>query len=1526
MAGANPDQDDTSSGLKPLHEAAKKNHHETVRVLLEAGVDPLTPKTRENPGRTKGHTALMYACSNGHVETVEAFLPFLKDLETVHRALAWAARNGNSEVVAKILQYPGVDVNAMVDGDTPLFLACGPADIPTIEMLLKAGADPCINCQAGPGEFAGGMRVLRSSPVTGQNCLHQLCKGRSRRNRSRENVNPDDLRRVFAAFVQAGVDINQRTASGETILHGAVQSPLLTRLLLDAGADANAVNGDGSTALHKTRRADVVELLIEEGHANLDSKTENGRTPLLHMLSSHDSRGIMKLLQYRPNCNVVDNEGNGALHLSLKQWTKDSELIKALLEAGADPNLRNREGLTPLLSMQYRGQNPEDIVDILLQAGADINATDYTGATLILRLIRLYTRGSGEDANQDIQHLIDRGASVFARDFNGRTGLHEAVKCYDTNRSFDCNQRPEITRFDFLFGLGLDIQVIDHRGNSLLHELALHTGNYDSFHSPRLMSFWEQLVSLGLDLEQQNHQGRTPLHLLCLAVNDERLMEPGLPLDFVILQSKNLDIPDNDGISPLHIAAATGQVCVKKLIEGGADPTVVTKQGLTPLHIASRCRQSNVVALLLDGLRKRSQGTSDSFTETSRLRLSYTLPWNDENVTTELILGVNAVAGTVRGGNQVTPLFYACRSGRPETVALLLEAGADAKIGRIFEACLGFEEEDEFWRTTQHKNDRSELVLKLDNPWTTFTAPERRRQLYAMIENQSTRIEEILEMLVRYGADPAYLDISEWGYQTCEILAARKFDYTISCFQDAWRKIKSPGPTEEEEECDTPEIFSEILNDSLRDFSTSKLRDSGLVVPGKRSFEMFHQFLARREYHLVEEMARLGAAFFPHMEDHNDRSYLGTLVQRGFASLLDKTGTISAASAVMTGEWHAFGDSTRPGLWFAKKDLTKVGADCFASKPFLLMAVQRGLPNMDVVRLLVEKFGVDINELYHTKVYTDNKNQLVPTDSALHYVSRGHSWWHAHQALPYLLKAGADTSIRDKNGQTPLHMALKADGDWPGPFHEDAAKALIEAGADVNAVNGRGESCLVYAKQNVDIIRLLKAHGAEITAEAILATIDAKNFEGLEELLSGGIDPDTCPERPAEDLAPARKVKRGRHLLSNQIQAHENYPLYHAASKLDLRPHPTSKSRRQLDKVVKMVQILLNHGADPFATFLQEEDDNSQQISTTTNDQSTTADLVSVPEGYVQHTILHTLLLDGRAIDPFLDLPSLDVNHRDVKGRTLLHAACDNHTGPDYIVGSYEKNADAGSGFTLFQKLLSLGASLEARDSFSRNVLHLMIGNPKVSHIGYEFDRFERSLNEILQRAPEMADQADKNGETPLHYAIKRAAMRENPTIAELLLSAGANPLTITRKQDTALHLLARNLSTLKRRAFFQTLAERGIDINARNSHGETPLFAFFERPRTESPIWRFDKSENEEFTEEAAVPIFKSLGADFFAQDNEGRGLLHVAASGPVPRFKLLMEMGLDVMLEDHSQQTAIDVAAACGNQEILELFEKKH
>lgn len=69
---------------------------------------------------------------------------------------------------------------------------------------------------------------------------------------------------------------------------------------------------------------------------------------------------------------------------------------------------------------------------------------------------------------------------------------------------------------------------------------------------------------------------------------------------------------------------------------------------------------------------------------------------------------------------------------------------------------------------------------------------------------------------------------------------------------------------------------------------------------------------------------------------------------------------------------------------------------------------------------------------------------------------------------------------------------------------------------------------------------------------------------------------------------------------------------------------------------------------------------------------------------------------------------------------------------------------------------------------------------------------------------------------------------------------------------------------------------------------------------------------------------MLQRVGADFFAKDAKGRGLLHVAASRSVRIFSDLMELGLDTMLEDDAQQTPLDVAAAFENESVLQLFEK--
>ncbi len=78
-----------------------------------------------------------------------------------------------------------------------------------------------------------------------------------------------------------------------------------------------------------------------------------------------------------------------------------------------------------------------------------------------------------------------------------------------------------------------------------------------------------------------------------------------------------------------------------------------------------------------------------------------------------------------------------------------------------------------------------------------------------------------------------------------------------------------------------------------------------------------------------------------------------------------------------------------------------------------------------------------------------------------------------------LLMRGGDPNVRDEQGQTPLHIALKDDGD-------KAVKSLLGHPAlDVNAVTAAGETPLMLAalRGRLDTARLLVQRGAQINRE-----------------------------------------------------------------------------------------------------------------------------------------------------------------------------------------------------------------------------------------------------------------------------------------------------------------------------------------------------------------------------------------------------------------------------------------------------------
>jgi len=212
------------------------------------------------------------------------------------------------------------------------------------------------------------------------------------------------------------------------------------------------------------------------------------------------------------------------------------------------------------------------------------------------------------------------------------------------------------------------------------------------------------------------------------------------------------------------------------------------------------------------------------------------------------------------------------------------------------------------------------------------------------------------------------------------------------------------------------------------------------------------------------------------------------------------------------------------------------------------------------------------------------------------------------ETIPCLIDAGADIKALDNHGRTVLHYAVQS------RYPPDIVSCLIDAGADINALDNHGRTVLHWAVQS--------HYPPEIVSCLIDAGADAEALD-----------------------------KHGRTVL-------------HLAVEMNSRP--------------EVVSCLIDAGAD---------------IEALDSDGRTVLQIAAVQRD--THSKIISCLIDAGA----------DVEVSDKHGRTALHLAVSNLGKSQHTVKIGVRRANA------VQNMLNAGADPNAQDKDGNTSLHLAIGN-----------------------------------------------------------------------------------------------------------------------------------------------------------------------------------------------------------------------
>lgn len=758
---------------------------------------------------------------------------------------------------------------------------------------------------------------------------------------------------------------------------------------------------------------------------------------LIEAIRKSDVHWLLHLLK---ESEASQTDLDEALHTAA--WMGEAESVRLLLAAGASLQSVSQHQ-EPLIVVAVYSNNV-DVVRTLIQAGYNIassGAGDAATQSGIPNPLHLAISSREHPNYEIVDLLLEAGVDPECKDVDGDTPFIAA-----------CNMG-DVTLARKLLSVKCQVNASGYEGNTALHR-AVESGS-------------EELVQLLLanktNVSARNATGNTPLMVACENGNDvlaRMLLSNG--------GKETVTETNVEGKNCMHLAAVSGKLeLMELLMEAGVSCGSVDTFGNSPLIMAIIMKNSDFVLSLLDHI-SRQGGSADQVStvgELGRTALHWAAMHDLANVAERLINAGGPGIADLRDECGDSALILAAKAGSRLTLPLLIRRGSDVNIfGELGRTAL-------HWAILGDNGEATETILSA--PRLDINAVDQMGNTALTLAALSRRYGELLCLARHPKADVNHR--GEQGRTIFHWLCQSGQTDTVRELSVAATNAIDPNVTDNSG--DTSLLLAlknkqsttaiEILTSSASWLSPVNIGciDSTGRIPlhyaASEGFSDVVQLLVAKAAD-VNHRDNAGCSALTLAAKSGHESVVGILIDGGCeVNVIDNEHRTPLFYAAQSGLKEAMerliqagadpdlkGSESSPLIQAAKGGFTAIvqilvsrGAGINhrdnQGRTALMCAAQGG--HVDIMKVLLGQGA-------------SGRIEDVSGDSALTIAA-----WHGHLEVVRVLLSVSDIEHRERDeGMTALHLAIAKDS-------KDIVVALLEAGADVNALDSKSNNCLLTA-------------------------------------------------------------------------------------------------------------------------------------------------------------------------------------------------------------------------------------------------------------------------------------------------------------------------------------------------------------------------------------------------------------------------------------------------------------------------------